>query len=68
MLENRALAVKQGNEVKYPHQQHYLREAELNRAIKGEDGTRDKVIKGYKEYFKYKKSLHPRLKELKGKA
>ncbi len=31
-----ALAVKQGNEVKYPHQQHYLREAELNRAIKGE--------------------------------
>ena len=31
-----AIAVKQGNEVKYPHQQNYLSEAELNLALKGD--------------------------------
>lgn len=30
------LAVKQGNEVKYPHQQNYLSEADLIQAIEGE--------------------------------
>ncbi len=32
----RAIAVKQGKEVKYPHQQNYLSEAELNLALKGD--------------------------------
>lgn len=32
------------------------------------DGTRDEVCDGYIEYFKHKRSLHNKVKELKGKA
>ena len=32
------------------------------------DGDRDQVCDGYIEYFKHKRSLHEKVKELKGKA
>lgn len=32
------------------------------------DGNRDQVCDGYVDYFKHKRSLHPKIKELKGKV
>jgi hypothetical protein len=32
------------------------------------DGTRDEVCDGYIEYFKHKRSLHSKVKDLKGKV
>lgn len=32
------------------------------------DGDRDQVCDGYEEYLKHKRSLHPKIKELKGKV
>lgn len=32
------------------------------------DGNRDQVCDGYEEYLKHKRSLHPKIKELKGKV
>lgn len=34
----------------------------------GTDGTRDEVCDGYIEYFKHKRSLHEKVKDLKGKV